>query len=71
MSYDDDGKQWQSYIYISGSYWVAKKYVMEEIPLNENLLHGQSEDVDWIQSLRNKYVISCNKESISKLLKAK
>ena len=71
LSYDDDGKQWQSYIYISGSYWVAKKYVMEEFPLNENLLHGQSEDVDWIQSLRNKYVISCNKESISKLLKGK
>ena len=71
LSYDDDGKNWQKYIYISGSYWVAKKYVMEEFPLNENLLHGQGEDVVWIQSLRNKYVISCNKESISKLLKAK
>jgi hypothetical protein len=71
LSYDDDGKHWQKYIYISGSYFVVKKYVIEEFPLNENLLHGQGEDVDWIQSLHKKYVISFNNKSISKLLKQK
>jgi hypothetical protein len=71
LSYDDDGKKWQNYIYISGSYWVAKKNVMTDFPLNENLLHGQGEDVDWIQSLRNKYIISFNNISITKLLKHK
>lgn len=71
LSYDDDGKQWQSYIYISGSYWVAKKHVMEEFPLNENLLWGQSEDVEWCQRLRHKYIFTCNKNSTCKLLKQK
>jgi hypothetical protein len=71
LSYDDDGKNWQKYIYISGSYWVAKKHVMEEFPLNENLLHGQGEDVDWIQSILDKYVINFNNVSICKLLKKK
>jgi glycosyltransferase involved in cell wall biosynthesis len=71
LSYDLDGKEWQKYIYISGAYWVAKKNVMEEIPLNENLLWGQSEDVDWCQRVRNKYIFSCNKYSICKFIKQK
>lgn len=25
------------YMYISGSYWIAKKYIMQEFPLDENL----------------------------------
>ena len=71
LSYDDDGKTWQKYIYISGAYWVAKKNVMEEIPLNENLLWFQSEDIDWCQRVRNKYIFSCNKYSICKFIKQK
>ena len=71
LSYDMDGKEWQEYIYISGAYWVAKKNVMEEIPLNENLLWGQSEDVEWSQRVRNKYIFSCNKYSICKFIKQK
>jgi len=71
LSYDDDGKEWQKYIYISGAYWVAKKYVMDEFPLNENLMWGQSEDIDWCQRVRNKYMFKCNKYSTCKLIKYK
>jgi len=71
LDYNDDGKEWQKYIYISGAYWVAKKHVMEEFPLNENLLWLQSEDVEWCQRVRNKYIFSCNKYSICKLTKQK
>lgn len=71
IDYDNDGKDLQNYIYISGSYFIAKKYVMEKFPLNENLLHGQGEDVDWIQNIRNIYKISFNKHSVNKLIKCK
>jgi hypothetical protein len=71
LSYDDDGKEWQQYIYISGTYWVAKKYVMDEFPLNENLMWAQSEDIDWCQRVRNKYMFKCNKYSTCKLIKQK
>jgi hypothetical protein len=71
LSYDNDGKELQQYIYISGTYWVAKKHIMEEFPLNENLLWCQSEDVEWCQRLRNKYIFSCNKYSICKFIKQK
>jgi hypothetical protein len=58
-------------MYFSGSYWVAKKEVMEEFPLNENLLWGQSEDVEWSKRIREKYNFSINKNSKVKLLKYK
>ena len=37
------------YMYISGAYWVAKKYVMEEEPLNEDIGWAEppGEDVEW------------------------
>jgi hypothetical protein len=71
LSYDDDGKEWQKYIYISGTYWVAKKDVMDEFPLNENLMWAQSEDIDWCQRVRKKYMFKCNKYSTCKLIKQK
>lgn len=49
-------------LYISGSYWVAKKYVMEQEPLDEDFVWGQPEDIEW--SLRvipkYKYVMNPN-----------
>jgi len=61
----------QSYMYISGAYWVAKKHVMEQEPLNERLLWGQSEDVEWSFRIRNKYRYVMNPKSTVKLLKRK
>ncbi len=59
------------YMYISGAYWVAKKYVMEEFPLNENLGWGEGEDVEWSKRVREKYDFSFNKFSKIKLQKHK
>ena len=53
------------YMYISGAYWVAKRDVMEEFPLDEDLLWGQGEDVEWSKRIRNKYRFSFNKYSKS------
>ena len=55
-------------MYISGTYWIAKKRVMEEFPLNENLFWGQGEDVEWSKSVTKKYNFSINPNSIVKLM---
>lgn len=51
------------YMYISGSYWIAKKQIMEEFPLNENLSWGEGEDVLWSKQVREKYNFNMNKHS--------
>lgn len=71
LDYEDSGEKWQEFIYISGSYFVCKKYVMEEYKLNESLLHGQGEDVEWSQRVRNKYKFKVNPHSSIQLLKHK
>jgi len=35
------------YQYISGTYWVAKRNIMQKYLLNENLSWGESEDIEW------------------------
>jgi hypothetical protein len=59
------------YMYISGTYWVAKKSTMMEFPLNENLSWGQGEDVLWSKQVRQKYDFSINQFSTVKSLKFK
>jgi hypothetical protein len=71
LDYDNDGEQWQNYIYFSGSFFICKKHVMNEFTLDENLLHCQGEDVEWSQRVRNKYLFKFNKYSSVKLLKYK
>lgn len=57
------------YMYISGSYWIAKKSVMEEFPLNEGLCWGHGEDVEWSKRIRLKYNFSMNTNSTVQILK--
>lgn len=59
------------YQYISGTYWVAKKDLMLEFPLDENLCWGQGEDVEWSKKVRQKYNFSMNPYSTVKSLKFK
>lgn len=59
------------YQYISGTYWVAKRSVMLEFPLNEKLSWGDSEDVEWSIRVREKYKFSLNPFSTVKSLKYK
>ncbi len=58
-------------MYISGAYWIAKKYFMLENPLNENLVWGESEDVEWSLRVRNKIEFDMNPFSSVKFLKFK
>jgi glycosyltransferase involved in cell wall biosynthesis len=38
-------KTWK--MYVSGTYWISKKNVLEKYPLDEKRLHGMLEDVEW------------------------
>jgi hypothetical protein len=66
-----DFKYLSKLMYISGAYWIAKKEVMEEFPLNENLFWGQGEDVEWSKNIREKYNFSINSDAIVKLTRYK
>jgi hypothetical protein len=58
-------------MYISGNYWVSKKRVMEEEPLDEDLDWGEAEDVEWSNRIRDKYQYVMNTHSKVKCLKDK
>jgi len=59
------------FMYISGAYWIAKKDVMREFPLDEMRIWGQGEDVEWSHRVRKKYDFSINAMSCVKLMKPK
>jgi len=42
-------------MYISGSYWIAKRDVMCEEPQDERFMAGQAEDIDWSHRVRDKF----------------
>lgn len=62
--------QW---MYISGSYWVAKKHVMEQQPLDESILWAQppGEDWEWSKRVLCEYKYVMNTNSIVRSLKQK
>ena len=62
-----------TYMVVFGTYWVARREVMLDNPLDEKLLWAQGEDVDWSkQVLPNpKYQYRCNPHSSVFLLKQK
>lgn len=47
-------------MYFSGAYWIAKKSIMKELPLDEARGHHDSEDLDWSYRFRAKYDFSIN-----------
>lgn len=57
------------WMYVNGSYWVAKKHVMEEYPLDENLVHMQQEDVAWSKEVTKSYNFTFNINSSIRMLK--
>lgn len=66
-----ESREITQWMYISGAYWVAKKTVMQEYPLNERYSWGQGEDVLWSENVKAKYTFSFNPGSICTLLKHK
>ena len=69
LPYDEN--RFKKHMYFSGAYWVAKRKVMIEFPLNEQLVWGQGEDVFWSSQVREKYEFIMNTNSEVKLLKQK
>lgn len=53
-------------MYISGGYFLVKKHVGLKTPLNENMIWGTPEDVEWSLRVRDKYLMKCNGNSIVK-----
>ncbi len=56
-------------IHVPGTYWVAKKNFMLQHKLNENLCHGDGEDVEFSHRICNITKIKINLLSYNKLLK--
>ena len=52
------------YMYISGGFFMVKKHVMLEEPLDESLVWNEEEDVEWSMRVRNRYVMKCNGNAI-------
>lgn len=66
-----DVEHLSKFMYFSGSYWVAKKWIMEKYPLNEDLAWGEGEDVEWSKRVRANSEFKINIHSPVKLLKYK
>lgn len=56
-------------MYVSGTAFCAKKDFMLSHPLNENLIWGESEDVEWSVRIRDFWKLELNQLSIIKLLR--
>jgi hypothetical protein len=63
-----DYKKFQ-YMQISGFWWIAKKWLMQKEPLDEKLLQGMGEDVEWSMRVREKYNYVMNTHSVVKILR--
>jgi len=70
LPYDIDTSKLNRFMYFSGGYWVAKRDIMLELPLDEKLVWGEGEDVLWSEQFRSKYRFSMNPNSSVKILKA-
>lgn len=59
-------------LYISGAYFIIKRSIALRYHLDENLLHGEGEDIEYSQRLSNNNIYAvCNKYSSVSLLKSK
>jgi hypothetical protein len=54
------------HMYMSGGFMIIKKNVVMNNPFNEELMHGQAEDVEWSLRVRDKYIMKCNGDAIVK-----
>ena len=69
ISYHDESQI--KNMYVSGTYWCAKKIYMMKNPLNESLSWGQGEDLEWSHRCRLNWNYRINVNSCVKLLKEK
>jgi hypothetical protein len=50
--------------FITGSFWIMKRYVGILQPLNESLFWGESEDIEWSLRIRDRFKIKMNQNCI-------
>ena len=55
--------------YVSGGMIIAKRNVLLDVPLNEDLVWGQAEDVEWSERLVAKYPLTFNPYSFNGIQK--
>jgi hypothetical protein len=58
-------------MYASGSFYCVKKEFAIKYPLDENLMWGEGEDLEWSKSVRSFWKYRCNQKSIVRFLKMK
>jgi hypothetical protein len=66
-----DVKNLSKFMYISGAYFIAKRKVMLEFPLDESLSWKEGEDVEWSLRVRDKYSFEFNENATTLLQIAK
>lgn len=64
-----DIKGMNSVMYISGNYWVAKKEFMLKHPLDERLVWGDAEDIEWSRRVRQHTQFKINTNSSVHIIK--
>lgn len=64
--YSFDYNDWThtKYQYVSGGYFLVKRDFLRENPLNESMLQGSPEDVEWSLRIRDKATIKCNPNAV-------
>lgn len=62
LKYDDHSRTHE--MYISGSYWCAKRKFMLENRLDENRVWGEGEDCEWSARCRSKWKYRMNKNAV-------
>jgi hypothetical protein len=50
-------------MYMSGAFFMIKKSILLDVPMNERLKWGDGEDVEWSHRLREKYSFSFNEDA--------
>jgi hypothetical protein len=66
LPYDFNHRNLSLFMYMNGSYWVAKKEVMKSFPLDESRGWGQGEDYEWASRVacQGKQKFTFNKNSL-------
>ncbi len=62
LDYDEWGLT--RHMYISGGYYLLKKAIALQYPMNESMGWGSAEDVEWSLRVRDTCKIVCNKQAI-------
>jgi hypothetical protein len=50
--------------YISGGFFLVKRQLLRDNPLNEEMKPGSPEDLEWSRRIRDNAVIKCNRKAI-------